>query len=453
MGSIQLSDFLSPAGAFAASMGLLIGLLLLKDLRNARFLLAIILAFGAMGMVDDTVDSRHGQVTKSFLAPLIALRQPLFLAMGLVLAVGALAHVGKLSIKRVSGGSYALVLVGCFVGLMQFYHAGAVDGVATIGIAMITLGIPALVVPSMLDEYEDFMQCVRTIAYAGLIWNFCVFLQFGINSSALTLGASRRFMGVAANPQHAACFLAIVGICSLFLSLNESHQRFRLLWIAQAAVCAAFIGWAGSRTGAVMFAIGAVAILYRRLGRAVLFLPVIVVVIGVAINVIQSFQFNVQTERLMSTEDTRSAVWRSMIETGMNNPIMGAGTRNAGGSENSFLLAFASFGAGGLLCALLLVAVVVWQSFQLMRIRSYFDAHAGRLIDLQIGLFGAFFAGAMFEGYLVARISAMTVMFILFASMASRLLAIARESQLARVHGTYDEIPESESQAGEPMSA
>ncbi len=427
MGRFQITDFMTPTAGFAALVGVVIGILLLKNLRNARFLLSIILAFGAMGMTDDQVETKHGTVVKHFLVPLVSLRQPLFLGMGLLLGLGAAAHMGRLSASRISGASYGLIAVGCFVGLAQFYHAGAVDGMATIAIALITLGVPALVVPSVLDEYDDFMRCIRAIAFAGVIWNLCVAAQFVINPSALTLGASKRFMGMGANPQHAASFLALVGTCSLFLTLNESHQRFRLLWLAQAAVCAAFIGWAGSRTGAAMLVIGSVAVLYRRLGRAVLLLPVVAVIFAVAVKVIQSFSFNVGTERLMSTQDTRSAVWRNMLESGLNNPMLGVGTRNAGGSENSFLLAFASFGVGGLLCSLFLLAVVAVNCWQLLRVRGLFEPAAGRLVDLQIGLFGAFFAGALFEGYLVARVSSMTVMFILFASMSSRLVAIAKQ--------------------------
>jgi len=425
MGTFQLSDLFSPAFGLAAFGGLVLGLLLLKDLGNARLLLSIMLAFGTMTVVDDTVDTKHGVVTKTFLAPLVILRQPVLLGMGVVLALAAVAHVRRLVPNRVSGASYALIFVGCFIGLLHFVHVGMFDGAATIAIALITLGVPALVVPSLLEEYEDFLKIVRAIAFAGIIWNACVFIQFSVNPAALMLGASKRFMGVSGNPQHAACFLAIVGTCSLFLSMNESHHRYRLLWLAQAAVCAVFIGWAGSRTGALMYVIGASAVLYRRLGRAILFLPVIALLIGIAFTILQSMQINVATDRLVSTEDTRSAVWRNMYETGMSNPVLGAGARNAGGSENSFLLAFASYGVGGLMCALLLITVVSVILFRLVRIRSRFDAAAGRLVDLQIGLFGAFFAGSLFEGYLVARLSSTTVMFILFASMSSRLIAIA----------------------------
>jgi len=332
MGTFQITDLFGPVGGLAAFGGVLIGLLLLKDLKNARFLLSIILAFGAMGLVDDTVETKHGAVTKNFLAPLVSLRQPLFLAMGLLLGLGAAAHLGRLIPSRISGGAYALMLVGCFIGLMQFYHVGPVDGVATIAIALITLGVPALVLPSTLDDHEDFMRLVRALAVAGLIWNGCVVVQYLINPAALMLGASKRFMGVGANPQHAACFLAIVGIASLFLSLNETHRRFRPVWIVQAAVCAAFIGWAGSRTGALMYLIGTAAVLYRTLGRAVLFMPVVIAVLFGALSLIEQLQFNVATERLISTEDTRSSVWRNMIESGIINPVMGVGPRNAGGS-------------------------------------------------------------------------------------------------------------------------
>jgi len=303
-----------------------------------------------------------------------------------------------------------------------------------------------LVLPSILDDHDDFMRLVRALAVAGLIWNACVVIQYVINPAALMLGASKRFMGVGANPQHAACFLAIVGIASLFLSLNETHRRFRPVWIVQAAVCAAFIGWAGSRTGALMYLIGTAAVLYRTLGRAVLFMPVVIAVLFGALSLIEQLQFNVATERLISTEDTRSSVWRNMIESGINNPVMGVGTRNAGGSENSFLLAFASYGVGGLVCSLILISVVAATIWRLLRVRSLFDPAAGRLVDLQIGLFGAFFAGAMFEGYLVARVSAMTVMFILFASMASRLVAIARSP--AALPADRADFPDQSSETG-----
>ena len=139
---------------------------------------------------------------------------------------------------------------------------------------------------------------------------------------------------------------------------------------------------------------------------------------------------------MTSTSDTRSAVWMALLDNALQNPVFGAGARGAGAAENSFLLATASFGFGSLFTLLLLVAGVIVQSCRLLFVRGRMDPASRRVGDLLIGFFAAYFAGSMFEGYIIARISVMLPLFMIFAAITTRLLEFEAAS---RHSGTYSE--------------
>jgi hypothetical protein len=73
---------------------------------------------------------------------------------------------------------------------------------------------------------------------------------------------------------------------------------------------------------------------------------------------------------------------------------------------------------------------------RLLMIRRRLDLGARRVVDLMIGFFCLYFAGSMFEGYIIARINVMLPLFLIFSSITTRLFEFEAAS---RHSGTYSE--------------
>ena len=187
------------------------------------------------------------------------------------------------------------------------------------------------------------------------VWMVCVLIQVGINPNSITLGNAFRFTGLTGNPQHAAVLMAITTMVALWLWLNENHVRYKPMWGVLGAVAVVMLGWTGSRTGALMTIFGSTFILYSRLGRAILLLPMGAVGAVIFAVILQNLGINLGLDRLTSTEDTRSYAWNNMLTIALENPVLGAGTAFSGNSENSYLYAAASY---GVLSFLLLISAV-----------------------------------------------------------------------------------------------
>jgi hypothetical protein len=57
-----------------------------------------------------------------------------------------------------------------------------------------------------------------------------------------------------------------------------------------------------------------------------------------------------------------------------------------------------------------------------------------RVADLVLGFYGMYFAGAMFEGYIMSRVSAALVFMLIFSAIGGRLIAMANASRNAEAH-------------------
>lgn len=296
--------------------------------------------------------------------------------------------------------------------------------------AALTMGSLALVLPALLTDLDDWYRLLRTFMFTMAAWMVAVLIQVGVNPNAITLGNMFRFCGLTGNPQHAATLMSITTMVALWLWLNENHIRFKPLWGVMGAIAVVMLGWTGSRTGMLMTILGSSFILYSRIGRAILLLPIGALAAFAFATILQNLGINLGLDRLTSTEDTRSNAWRNMASIAMQNPVLGAGTAFAGNSESSYLYAAASYGA---LSFMLLVGAVsggLIYVVRLLKAKPILETHFSKLCDLCSGVYVAFAVGAFFEGYAIARVSVMVPLFMMFLAMGARILQGARHQVL-----------------------
>jgi len=427
----------SLAGAIAVGLGLL-----LAFLRNPKVGLVVV---GIMLFVTTLGLTKVGQFqfARTWLAPLQQNRTPLVAAAAVLLMLGTLVHLGRLSIRSVPLQGLFMLFIGLYAGLMRFGHEGLGDGIATMGLTTLIVAPMLLLIPGLLREWSDFEALLRTLVLTMIMWSAAVLVQVFINREMLftTTGArsAYRFSGLTANPQAASILLSVTAFSALWIVLNTKAQRARVLAVGLVGASLIMLAWTGSRTGVAMFGLGFIAVLYARVGRSIFLLPVIAVVGYVLYNIaVNVLDIEMGLSRLASTEDTRSHVWLRLWEAALREPLVGVGVDDAEASENGYLYGFASYGVGMLLLLLAMTFVSGVQMLRLLRARPGLPVEGRALVDLVLGFNAAYFAGSMFEGYMIARISAMNILWLLFAAIGSRILEKAAED---RSLGESDEAP------------
>jgi hypothetical protein len=416
-----------------------LSLLILCGLDRRWFFLTltIMLVLSSIGPVFQGDYSRYGTVTPNVLQPIAEARSFLFPATGMLMGAAFLLVSKRLAPARPSALSAIMVVLGFFISIMEAYHTSPESGLATLGVVLTTTLIAAIVLPRLMGNDDDWWWLLRAVAIAGAPWAFFVMFQTLVDVRGVQLGSSSRFRGIASNPQQAAVYLAITTGFIFFLVMNDPAKRWKTLWMALMPLTLGMLLWTGSRTGAAMFTMAAMAILFRRFGRFVLFAPALAVGAFVFMKIIAAAGVDLGIERLTSTHDTRSAAWGQMLIAARDNPALGVGVRSLVVSENSYLYLFAAYGILAFMLGLAILFGLLFRAIQLaMLYRGEQSPLRQRLIEFTIALIGMYCFSSFFEGYLAARISVMTIIGLLIMSMSSVLV---RQCRAALASETYDD--------------
>ncbi len=415
---------------FALGLGILAGIvwlvMMVRDLRALIYPLAGMVA--VVGLIAETYFGQR--VNNAWVAPIQDHRAEIYLALALTIFVGMMAHAGRLSLVRAPPQALLIILMQFYAGLLRMVHETPIAGLQTIVFAAAVQVPLALAIPAVLREEDDYLHVVRGLGLGACLWMLAVLVQFGVNPSEMNPRGGGRFTGLSGGPQQLAVYLGPLGVVLLWLALNETKARYKPLWVAAAGFAVIALIMSGSRTGMGLLTIGAMFVLYARLGRSVLLLPILGLFGYLALQLMEQLELT-GAERLVSGKDTRTAVWGVLLETALSNPLIGVGFYNVQGNENSYLIAMAAYGVGMLFLILVMMAIWVWMSIRLWLLRGYLSSSQRRLADLVIGYMVMYFAGAVFEWYIIARLDLNNLMAIVTGSIMVGLLRTARENQHA----------------------
>lgn len=351
----------------------------------------------------------------TWMLPVQIRRAELHLAFGVLLSLLCLMQ-GRQMVQRWSWQSVVLVLMALYAGTLQIVHDTVLESVQSIGFALATMPCLIMAVEYTTRDREGCLRLLRTIMLVSVAWTVCCSIQFVINPKLL-LNNGGRFWGMLANAQQAAVLTAPFAFTAIWLFMYDPNKRLRALWVALTGINLLFLMWTGSRTGALMFAVGITFMLYSRGGKALLLLPIGGVVFGLLYWLALELQIMKNVERLVSNENTRDWVWALQIENFFENPLIGVGWGETGGSESSYLGGAAAFGIGyaALMACLLFGSMLMCLKLTVFKRRLPKADRA--LADMFIAWNAAYFAGAAFEGYLIGRSSTPQVMALLFAGI------------------------------------
>ena len=212
-------------------------------------------------------------VRPQWLNPIQEARSELFGVLGLLLGIGTFAHVGLNATRRVPVQAVLLLVIGLYAAALRFVHEGPGSGAVSVALALVTI-VPLLVLlPRIIDDWDDIVVLLRMIVVVNVIWLGAVAVQTLIDPGAMMVGRERRFFGPTGNPQQAAIILGMNAAIMIWLFSNDWRRSLRYVYAILAGVNGIGMLWTGSRIGLALFIIGLCVVAYGRVGRTILFLP------------------------------------------------------------------------------------------------------------------------------------------------------------------------------------
>ncbi len=415
-------DFLRTVPSWALILAALAALSsVLATFRRARLGLVLVGAMlftASIGVA--TFDDQY--VRPQWLNVMQQARSELFGLFGLLLGLGVFAHVGLNATRRVPAQSVLILIIGLYAAMLRFVHEGPASGAVSVALAVVTIVPLMVLLPRIIDDWEDIVVLLRLVVVVNVIWLLAVVIQAMIDPGAMLVGPQRRFFGPTSNPQHAAIILGMNAAIMIWLFSNDWRRSLRYVYGFLAGVNGIVMLWTGSRVGLVLFVIGLCAVGYGRLGRTVLFLPLGIMGLYLGYLLVGALGVDLAVaSRVTSLQDTRTEAWLEMIDAARDNPWVGVGVEGAGSSENSYLYALASYGIGMVLLVSTLALVSLVICLRLFRLRRHVDAGRRAMIDVVLAYNAMYFIGGLVEGYMLARVSANLVLLLIFASIASRI--------------------------------
>jgi hypothetical protein len=389
------------------------------------------------------VDFINMQYIPTWMLSVQKLRAEIHLGLGVLLTLMVMVP-GRIAVQHVSAQSMFMLIIGLFMALMMYVHADAGEATQSVLFALATIPCMVAGIPALTRTDDQCIAMLRCIMFVSAVWTFCCSVQFVINPKYLVNNGGR-FWGMLGNAQQAAILVAPFCVISLWLILNDPVRRNRILWIGLLAINLLFLMWTGSRTGLLMLVLGTMAVLSTRIGKAIALLPVAALLFFGLWYLSDLLQIGSSVERLVSNDDTRHQVWTHQLEAALSSPLIGVGwNENVGGSESSYFGGFAAYGIGFLLLILAFVFFSIGRCAYLLRNRRVLSGTDRTLVDIFIGFNAAYFGGAAFEGYLLARSSTTMVMMLMFAGIGTYL-----KERIAQAHAgeqvlEYDYVYEEE---------
>ncbi|MBL0928426.1 MAG: O-antigen ligase family protein [Phycisphaerales bacterium] len=399
--------------------------------RNFRLAFLVLAGMMVAAAVAPALNIKGDAFAQTWAVAFTQRRREWYMIFGLMAAVFLLTNQHRLGRGLAPPQMVCLLILGVYGGLMRIVGTSdPISGLVAVAFMVVSL-VPLLyLIPALLQDENDIFALFRWMMVALGVWAAACTVQFVINQDLLYSGSTKRFQGLSGNPQHAAVYLAFSAVAALFLFFNDPKHRYRPLWAVMSALAFVLILWTGSRTGVGMFVIGGGIVALTRLGRTVLLLP-IAGLIGFAImSVLDAFGVQFDIAGLTSRGDNRTAAWGRLFQQILEHPLFGVGgTEETLASENSYLYAMASYGLGAGLALLALLLVTIRLASRLVALRRRVAPRHKAIIDLVLAGNLMYFSGALFEGYMIARIAAPLSFILVFAAVGHRLPRIIAQQQ------------------------
>ncbi|MFG0257036.1 MAG: O-antigen ligase family protein [Phycisphaerales bacterium JB043] len=370
-------------------------------------------------------------------------RSDLVLAVGVMFALNILFRFQQMRVEYISKQALVLLAINLYAGMVRGIHEGMLSGLQSVFFAIMVTGSVIAGSSLLLSIYENPRKVTHAILIGNVLWLLAILVQLFVNPSVIIL-SNYRLIGLTANPQAAALALSTFIIFCVWMLLTAETRKHKQLILMLLAIDCALLLWTGSRTGTIMAIAGTSILLYRNMGKAVLWLPIASIVLFLVVQITLAVTGTGESVgRVVSFENTRTTVLPVLLESFMRNPLFGVGVQDAGNSENSYVYGLAAYGLGmGLLIAIFLASSIV-KCVRLWSIGRAKGHPLASLADLVVAYQFVYFLGALAEGFIIARVSPLLFQMVIYSTIGTYVLRHAHELEehLYETEEEYEQLP------------
>ncbi len=296
----------------------------------------------------------------------------------------------------------------------------------------LTFVAAAVVCAKWINSLHAARMMLGAVVGAGVFFVFGVLYQLVMNSSAVVW--DNRLFGTTGNPQHAAQFLSLFCLPTLYFATSTCTPKWmRFFLYGLLALQVPLILWTGSRTGMLMLLVGVVMYYRFRIGRLAFSAALVSVIVVVTLPIFLQWDATAGWSRILSTQNTRSAAWITEYQEFLEAPLFGKPRVSTEGGhpifrENSYLAAAKAMGVVGGALLIAAVSVFVISATRLMLRARMAHPEIARLADLLFASIVMLSIGAVFEAYLLATIAPAYVVLYLYAGAVQWLSSSSEPS-------------------------
>jgi len=332
-------------------------------------------------------------------------------------------------VRLISGAAIAFLT-------LEFVYSGRLllanmteRALGSVGVFIMLFIVLGRGVSAWLQEPGHAVAALRAVAFGAVIF-------IGANALQLVISPhdaiwNTRLNGTAGNPQHMAMDMAAFLPAILFLLLRREEPKFNRIFLAgTVGLMAIMLGMTASRTGVLMVLVALVVMFRHWLGK---FLKM--AIIACVVTFLGSLLFpdtTMQTDRFMSTENTRSVVWSQLISDFEDHPLIGIVYDQPGIRESSYLSVAARLGVVGLAPLGLMVYLGFRGIRTLRRVRPLLGEHV-MLADVVAAGVMSLAVGAVSEGFMLGTLTLQVYMIYLYLSLMTFLIDFAAQTATTQV--------------------
>ncbi len=267
-------------------------------------------------------------------------------------------------------------------------------GILSIIVYTLIFSAFGLTMPLMLRKYEDIDKLLKCFVIVCILIILGTVHQMIFNKVAVL--PKGRMFGTLPNPQTAAILFAFgIIILSYQMFTAGAKVKNKLFLPGLIAVFTIFLFWTGSRTGIVLTLFGLVMLFRARLGQFSIYIILVGAMVLIGLNFTND-DFGQSIERLSSTQDTRSVIWRSLIQDFSAQPLIGVMDQDLRIGESTYLTALAQMGIIGGILMLAIVGAIAKTILKLFKIRKAMPEQIP-LIDFVVAILTMFIVVGFME--------------------------------------------------------
>jgi len=274
----------------------------------------------------------------------------------------------------------------------------------------------------LLQDSGDLDNLLKMLIVVALVMVLGTVYQLSVDRTMIM--DHGRLFGLTGNAQHLATFCAALVLPVVAAMQRLRHQRlWYLLALFLTGFLVVFLLWSGSRTGVLMTLTGLGLMFRHQLGRLLETTLLVAATVMFAWQVTNFGESSAVIQERFGRSvlvNTRESGWDAMLRTFAANPVFGS-VKNVWATESSYLGALARFGVVGTAPLFVSMTMVLMALVKLNRKRSRLGEHA-IFVDLVTGGFFSLAIGAVFEGFLMATLTPMLYMILIYMAITAYLV-------------------------------